>query len=225
MTEIIGKVIFSRDGAYQTVDKMEALLKGVKLKLVSKTDIKKKVDDLFINTLNLCAKNVQIRVADLWENRIKSGEVSPELSSKTIYQKTYRNYAQPSYPLYATGEMSEGVDVGEVTETSFEIVCESNVNPSWHGASFYADNRNSYNPKREVISKEEFDTIIREEMENAKLQTMQGVKADKPEKLKSVNVNIAVNVTTTESAGGDRIKKKKKKTSPLPIIIGAKKNG
>ena len=90
-----------------------------------------------------------------------SGNITPALKNATVTNKRRRGYSNPTAPLYATGQMAEGIFMGENDGTSIQIVARSHVLPSWHWS-----HRAKGIPKRRALNLEDITRIVGEALEN-----------------------------------------------------------
>lgn len=100
-----------------------------------------------------------------FEQRIKGGQVTPPLTAATIAAKQKRGAANPSAPLYDTGEMSEslGIETNTYKQLLISAMNAPKVSPNWHmDPEHLARN----NPLREVLTDAEVLAIIDEKITN-----------------------------------------------------------
>ena len=107
------------------------------------------------------ASRIAQAISEAFKSKIEAG-VQPSLKERTVKHKRDRGYERPETPLYATGEMSSSLVLGNFDETSIEIISKSSVNPLWH----IGLNRASGVPQREVLTANDFTDIITEALKN-----------------------------------------------------------
>lgn len=107
------------------------------------------------------ASRIAQAISEAFKSKIEAG-VQPSLKERTVKHKRDRGYERPETPLYATGEMSSSLVLGNFDETSMEIISKSSVNPLWH----IGLNRASGVPQREVLTASDFTDIITEALKN-----------------------------------------------------------
>lgn len=123
--------------------------------------------EYFKKVFDVAAPRIAQRIIDNWQAEISGGAVLPSLKPSTLKAKTLKGFSKPDAPLLATGELADSLTY-EINENILQIISNSHVLPSWHGASLYeSDHLAPNNPKRVVIDETLVNTIIEEELSKA----------------------------------------------------------
>src|SRR5574343_734786 len=196
MEQIVFKFQIDWTASLQNVTYLDDMVEKL-ADIAGDTSYKSKLSDNLKTHLGEVLKKASVpiytRLKELWSNRIKNGELTPQLALATLKAKTLKGYASPESPLFASGEFADNFGLGEITNDSIEMIVDANVLPSWHGASLYIEPTLADGvPIRQPITESEANDIVYEEFYNAYESSELGEQIQKPEKMTfSVSSNVS----------------------------------
>lgn len=112
-------------------------------------DVKLWLETAVLKKIAIESKKEEIlgAVVEHWQNAIDNN-IPPALKARTEFLKKRQGLAKPTTPLYGSGDLYNGLALGEVTDRSVRILYKSKVNPAWHRG----DHRARGVPKRDPLS-------------------------------------------------------------------------